>query len=143
MVQLKLKLKAKIKRRDPASAGKRWRLGDDALLRIRNTSLHSEMALRRRSAYVNTQYLYENTRNSKIEFEECKLRLGVSQDRICDDVAPPHVGGINSRFRAASCLPVGTMPGALGLIPGDREIFPAQRITSRTYYLPYKISHEI
>ena len=57
MVQLKLKLKAKIKRRDPASAGRRWRLGDDALLGIRNTSLHSEMALRRRSAFVITQHL--------------------------------------------------------------------------------------
>ena len=57
MVQLKLMLKAKTKRRDPASAGMRWRLGDDALLRIRNTSLHSTMALRRRSAFVNTQHI--------------------------------------------------------------------------------------
>lgn len=57
MVQLKLTLKAKTKRRDPASAGMRWRLRDDALLRIRNTSLHSKMALRKRSAFVNTQHI--------------------------------------------------------------------------------------
>ena len=82
-LKLKLKLKAKTKRRDPASAGMRWRLGDDALLRIRNTSLHSEMALKRRSAFVNTQQIYENTRDNNLILEEYELRLWVSKDRIC------------------------------------------------------------
>ena len=77
-LKLKLKLKAKTKRRDPASAGMRWRLGDDALLRIRNTSLHSEMALRRRSDFVKTQHIYENTRDSNLNFEKYELRLWVS-----------------------------------------------------------------
>ena len=54
MVQLKLKLKAKTKRQDPASAGMRWLLGVDAVLRIGKTSLHWEKALRRRSACVKT-----------------------------------------------------------------------------------------
>ena len=106
MVQLKLKLKAKIKRRDPASAGMRWFLGDDALLRIRNSSLHSEMAPRRRSTFVNTQNLYENTRKGKLEFEECELRLWVSQDQIRDDVAPPHVGGLIQGFGLPRAYPL-------------------------------------
>ena len=97
MMQLELKLKAKTKRRDPASAGV-W-----GMLRIRNTSLHSKMALRRRSTFVNTQHIMKSTRNSELlDSGKCELRLWVLQDRICDDVVGVPMWG--DKFKVSGCL---------------------------------------
>ena len=108
MVQLKLKLKAKTKLQDPASAGMRWLLGDDAVLRIRKISLHSEMALRMRSAFVQTQHINGNTRSSTLDSKKCELRLWVSQGRICDDVAVslPMWGGLIQGFGLPRAYPL-------------------------------------